>query len=114
MLVVDVATELSKHPEETFLNLVGFNAHNVGACSVTGESPVWEMHPDTDELFFILEGRFEITLWDQGVKTRHVAPQGSLFVVPQGIWHKPAAPDGARFMYLTPGESLHCEDPSSV
>lgn len=114
MEIKDVSAELAKHPDETFLNLVGFNGHNLGACSVTGESPVWEMHPDTDELFFVLEGSFEITLWNEGVETHHTAPQGSTFVVPKGIWHKPAAPDGAKFMYLTPGTSLHCEDPASA
>jgi len=76
-------------------------------------SPVWEMHPDTDEFFYVLEGTFEITLLTDTGPICHVAPAGSTFVIPRGLWHKPAAPNGAKFMYMTPGQSLHsdAEDP---
>ena len=113
MNVVNVIAELTGKPEGNFLDLAKFNGATVGAVDISGESPVWEMHPDTDEFFYIVEGEFEITLlFDDGAE-RRVAPQGSLFVVPQGIWHKPAAPEGARFIYITPGTSLHsdAEDP---
>ncbi len=109
MEVKNIISELASHPEGTFLDVVQMNGRNVGACDITGVSPVWEMHPDTDEFFYILEGEFEITLL-RGAEPEHfVAPAGSTFVVPQGIWHKPGAPSGAKFMYYTPGKSLHSE-----
>ncbi len=113
MEVKNVAAELAANPEGSFLNLVAFNGSHVGACSITGVSPVWEMHPDTDEWFYILEGEFEMTLLDGETPTCVVAEAGSTFVVPKGIWHKPGAPKGSKFMYLTPGETLHSdkEDP---
>ena len=71
--------------------------------------PVWEMHPGTDEFFFIVAGEVEfLLLEEQGTKS-YIAGEGCAFVVPQGIWHKPGAPKGASFLYLTPGESLHSE-----
>ena len=109
MEIIDVKEELSRHPKGTFLNLLGFNNSHFGACDITGESPVWEMHPDTDEFFYILEGQFEIVLLDGKIPSKHVVNSGSSFVVPIGIWHKPGAPNGCKFIHFTPGESLHSE-----
>ena len=109
MEVKDIQAILAASPEGTFLDLAEFNDHAFGACSITGISPVWEMHPDTDEFFHILEGEAEITLLEESGEKHYVAPAGSVFVVPKGIWHKPAAPNGARFIYFTPGQSLHSD-----
>ncbi len=109
MEIIDVSETLSKHPEGTFLNLVAFNNAFFGACDITGVSPVWEMHPDTDEFFYILEGQFEITLLDADTPSKHVADPGSTFVVPAGVWHRPGAPNGCKFIHFTPGESRHSE-----
>jgi mannose-6-phosphate isomerase-like protein (cupin superfamily) len=116
MQIKNILAELDASPAGTFLDVAAFNGNNVGACSITGVSPVWEMHPDTDELFHVLEGPFEITLLTDAGSQHHVVHAGSIFVVPQGIWHKPAAPEGVKFMYLTPGETLHseAEDPRAV
>jgi quercetin dioxygenase-like cupin family protein len=66
------------------------------------------MHPDTDEFFYVIEGTVEITLLED--EPRHyTAPAGSSFVVPSGIWHNPGAPEGAKFIYFTPGQSLYSE-----
>ena len=108
MDVTDVIQLLAKHPDGSFLTLSNFNGASFGTCSITGISPGWEMHPDTDEFFYVIEGTVEITLLED--QPRHyIAPAGSSFVVPRGIWHKPAAPTGAKFIYFTPGQSLYSE-----
>ncbi|NEQ55852.1 MAG: cupin domain-containing protein [Leptolyngbya sp. SIO3F4] len=109
MEVKNVAAELATNPDGSFLNIVPFNGNHIGACSITGVSPVWEMHPDTDEWFYILEGEFEMTLLSGETPQHIVAEAGSTFVVPKGIWHKPGAPKGSKFMYLTPGQTLHSD-----
>ncbi|MEM9264325.1 MAG: cupin domain-containing protein [Cyanobacteria bacterium P01_F01_bin.13] len=111
MDVKNVYSELAANPEGSFLNLVAFNGSHVGPCSITGVSPVWEMHPDTDEWLYILEGEFGMTLLDGETPQHVVAVAGSTFVVPKGIWHKLGAPKGSKFIYLTPGQMLHSEDP---
>lgn len=108
MEVTDVLNLLAENPEGSFLEFSAFNGASFGTCSVTGTSPGWEMHPDTDEFFFVVEGTVEITLLKDEPE-HFVAPAGSSFVVPQGIWHKPGAPDGAKFIYFTPGQSLYSE-----
>ena len=109
MEVKNILAELAASPEGTFLDTVDFNGSSFGACRITGVSPVWEMHPDTDEFFYIIDGEFEITLLEECGPSHHRAPAGSAFVVPKGLWHKPGAPNGARFIYFTPGTSLHSE-----
>ncbi|MEO1003018.1 MAG: cupin domain-containing protein [Cyanobacteria bacterium J06638_7] len=109
MDVKALLAELQAVPEGTFLNVLPFNGHAIGACRITGVSPVWEMHPDTDEFFYILEGTFELTLLTEEGSEFHSAAAGSALVVPRGLWHRPGAPQGAQFLYFTPGQSLHSE-----
>lgn len=109
MQATDVKAVLATAAEGTFLSITDFNNHSVSACDITGTSPVWEMHPDTDEFFCILAGDFEITLLCESSAEHHVAVAGSTFVVPKGVWHKPSAPHGAKFLFITPGESLHSD-----
>ncbi|MFT5391674.1 MAG: mannose-6-phosphate isomerase-like protein (cupin superfamily) [Gammaproteobacteria bacterium] len=87
MNIIDIAKLLAEHPQGSFLDLVQFNGHSVQTCTITGVSPVWEMHPDTDELFVILEGLFELTLIEPHAQTHHKDAPGSCFVVPKGLWH---------------------------
>jgi mannose-6-phosphate isomerase-like protein (cupin superfamily) len=109
MEIKNVVDELAKHPEFTFLDVIPFNQHKVGALSVTGVAPGWEMHPDTDELFYIIDGEAEFVLYEASGPKSCVASAGNIFAVPKGIWHKPGAPKGAKFFYLTPGKSLSSE-----
>lgn len=109
MEINDFKAALAAHPAGTFLNLVEVNGHNPGACDISGVSRVWEMHPDTDELFYILEGRCEMNVLEDDGPVDYQAEADSTFVVPRGLWHKPGAPDDCKFLYLTPGESLHSD-----
>ena len=106
---VDILALLESNPEGSFLEYASFNNTSFGACSVRGVSPGWEMHPDTDEFFYVIEGEVEMTLLDDSGPHHHVSPAGTSFVVPKGIWHKPGAPKGAKFIYHTPGQSMTSE-----
>lgn len=109
MEISNVIKLLAEHPEGSFLEFSRFNGKTFGTCNVTGVSSGWEMHPDTDEFFYVIEGVVEITLLEEVEPKHYTAPAGSSFVVPQGVWHKPGAPNGAKFIYFTPGESLYSE-----
>ena len=108
MNVIDVPGLLTDYPEGSFLEFSPLNGRSFGSCSYTGISPSWEMHPDTDEFFYVIEGTVEITLLEDRPQ-HYVAPAGSSFVVPRGIWHKPGAPEGAKFIFFTPGQSMYSE-----
>ncbi len=110
MDTTDVLSLLGSNPEGSFLEFGSFNGRAFGTCRVRGVSPGWEMHPDTDEFFYIIEGTFEITLLESTDPEHYTAPAGTSFIVPRGIWHKPGAPEGAKFIYFTPGETLYSEE----
>ena len=74
------------------------NDYEVKLVRVEGEF-VWHDHPDTDELFLVLDGELVIQLRDRDV-TLH---RGELFVVPRGVEHCPRAVSGeVRALLLEP------------
>ena len=109
MEIINVIELLKNNPDGSFLELGSFNGKSFGTCSITSVSPGWEMHPDTDEFFYVIDGTVEITFLEQEGKKHYIAPTGSSFMVPKGVWHRPGAPNGARFIYFTPGQSLYSE-----
>lgn len=66
-----------------------YNQNEVRLVKTQGEW-VWHKHDETDELFLILEGEFEIAFRDRTVT---LGP-GELLVVPRGVEHRPAARNG--------------------
>lgn len=49
-----------------------------------------ETHPDSDQVFYIVEGRARIRTWDDGddqAPKEHTARPGTVVVVPAGIRH---------------------------
>src|SRR3569832_1474625 len=56
----------------------------------------WHSHPEADELFLVVEGRFEIEFHD-GVE--RLGP-GEMIVVPQGTEHRPRVPEGEALILV--------------
>ena len=109
---VDIA---NADDEMTFHEFVAFNDGHfaVFRATATGAGP-WEMHPDTDELLFALEGSVTIELFDHDGNERVPLAAGSLVVVPRGRWHRHVDAANLVELYHTPGQSLGCDDPSTV
>jgi mannose-6-phosphate isomerase-like protein (cupin superfamily) len=59
---------------------------------------VWHDHPDTDEVFIVLEGSLDIEFRDGKVTLE----AGEMFVVPRGVEHRPVAIDECRIMLVEP------------
>jgi len=66
-----------------------YNANEVRLCRTLGEW-VWHKHDETDELFIILEGEFDMDFRTHSVTVR----PGEMLVVPAGVEHRPAARRG--------------------
>ena len=63
------------------------------------------MHPDGDELLYLLDGEVHVALDDQAGE-RIVAPRpGKAFVVPRGTWHRVLVKEPCRLLFFTPGRS---------
>src|SRR5262249_51144786 len=66
----------------------------------------WHSHPDTDEVFLIVDGHVVLEF-----RAGQVAPQaGELFVVPRGVEHNPFAAQECRLMLIEPAGTLNTGD----
>jgi mannose-6-phosphate isomerase-like protein (cupin superfamily) len=59
---------------------------------------VWHSHPDTDEAFIVLAGELRIDFRDGSVTIR----PGEMYVVKQGVEHKPFAAREVQMMLIEP------------
>ena len=61
-----------------------------------------EMHPDGDEVLYLIDGKVRVTLETDPVQVLEMMP-GDGAIVPQGVWHKVDILEPSRIVYLTPG-----------
>ncbi|AJE82341.1 Cupin 2 barrel domain-containing protein [Streptomyces albus] len=77
------------------------NDYDVRLAKVEGEH-LWHVHEDTDEFFLVLGGELRIGLREPAGERTVRLPRGSVFTVPRGTEHKPAAPSGATLLLFEP------------
>jgi len=85
------------------------NDYDVRVAKVSGEH-VWHVHDDTDEFFLVLDGELHIALREADGERTVVLPQGAVFTVPRGTFHKPSAPSGAAILMFEPTGTLTVGD----
>jgi mannose-6-phosphate isomerase-like protein (cupin superfamily) len=73
------------------------NEYQFKLAKVEGEF-VWHDHPDTDEVFIVIEGTLGIEFRD-GLVTLE---SGEMFVIPKGVEHKPTAKAECKIMIIEP------------
>jgi mannose-6-phosphate isomerase-like protein (cupin superfamily) len=67
-----------------------------------------EVHPDGDELLYVVSGTADLILDDGdeqsvGVETKVVLRAGDAYVVPRGVWHRLESVEPYYLVHLTPG-----------
>ncbi len=94
---VDLRAALAQIDEAFQPRIVGdYNDSKIMVAKVRGEF-VWHAHPETDDLFLVLDGRLTIDLPGGFVE---LGP-GELFVVPRGVEHRPRAEE-AHIVLIEP------------
>lgn len=107
---VDLAAALATFDEPWSPRIVGrYNRNKIFLAKARGEF-VWHSHPDTDDLFLVLEGRLTIQLRDGDVELG----AGDLFVVPRGIEHRPRTDEGASILLIEPDGTPNTGDPATA
>ena len=97
-LPINFKEKLSKFRDHWSPKVVAeMNDYQFKLVKVQGEF-VWHDHPDTDEVFIILEGKLDIEFRDGKVSLE----SGEMFVVPKGFEHKPVAKNECKMMLVEP------------
>lgn len=83
-----------------------YNDNEVRLCKTEGEW-VWHKHDETDELFLILDGEFDLEFRDRTI----VLKPGELLIVPRGVEHRPAARRGqVKLLLIDPNGTPNTGD----
>jgi mannose-6-phosphate isomerase-like protein (cupin superfamily) len=76
----------------------------IGAPQIAGDPPHGgEMHPDGDELLYLISGAVTVILELPDGTTRVDLGAGDAVVVPQGVWHQITTVQPGRLIHVTPG-----------
>jgi hypothetical protein len=102
-------------PELAFHEFVAFNNGQfaVFRASGAGAGP-WEMHPDTDELLFALEGSVTVELFDASGNELVPLQAGSLVVIPRAAGTAMSTRMTWWSCTTRQGQSLSCDDPATA
>jgi len=84
------------------------NDYQFKLVKVEGEF-VWHDHPDTDEVFIVIEGILNIE-FRNGIVTLN---SGEMFVIPKGVEHKPVANSECKIMIVEPKGVVNTGDSGS-
>ena len=81
------------------------NDYQFKLVKVQGEF-VWHKHPETDEVFIVINGVLDIEFKDGKVTLE----SGEMFVIPKGVEHRPVAKKECKMMLIEPKGVLNTGD----
>lgn len=103
---VNVTQKLALFSDHWNPRIVGeLNGQHVKLAKLQGEF-VWHKHDHEDELFYVLDGEFNLEFRD---KTVHLKT-GEFIVVPKGVEHRPVAPKEVSVLLFEPASTLNTGD----
>jgi mannose-6-phosphate isomerase-like protein (cupin superfamily) len=95
---INILEKFSKFQETYSPRVVAeMNNYQFKLVRVEGEF-VWHDHPDTDEVFIVIEGDLNIEFRDGVVNLK----TGEMFVIPKGVEHRPVALNECKVMLVEP------------
>ena len=98
MKKINLEEKLSKFSEHWSPKVIAeMNDYQFKLVRIEGEF-VWHDHPDTDEVFIVIEGTMQIEFEDRTIELR----EGEMLVVPKGVRHKPYAEEECKVMLVEP------------
>ncbi|MCB0231974.1 MAG: cupin domain-containing protein, partial [Anaerolineae bacterium] len=81
------------------------NDYRLKLVKIQGEF-VWHSHPETDEVFIVIDGSMEIEFRDGAINLN----SGEMFVVPQGVEHRPVAAAECSILLIEPAGTVNTGD----
>jgi mannose-6-phosphate isomerase-like protein (cupin superfamily) len=106
---INLQEKLTKFSEHWSPKIVAqMNDYHFKVVKVQGEF-VWHNHPGTDEVFLVLKGQLDIHFRDGKVSLN----EGEMYVVPQGVQHKPFAEEECHILLVEPAGLVNTGDEES-
>ena len=111
-IVHDVRAALSDLPDMSMRFLDSMNDHLLVA-SRGDKRTHWERHLGSDEMIYVMDGETDIVTLTDGGPVESTIHAGSLFVCPEGLWHRLTPRPFVSAFYLTPSrtEASSAKDP---
>ena len=98
MKKINLEDKLSKFSEHWSPKVIAeMNDYQFKLVKIGGEF-VWHDHPDTVEVFIVIEGTRQIEFEDRTI----ALSEGEMLVVPKGVRHKPYAEEECKVMLVEP------------
>ena len=106
---INLQEKFSKFSEHWMPKIVAqMNDYHFKLAKVQGEFD-WHNHPETDEVFLVINGKLDIHLRDGKV----ILNEGEMYVVPKGVEHKPVAEQECHIMLVEPVVTVNTGDADS-
>lgn len=100
---INFQEKLAKFSEQWSPKIIAqMNDYHFKIVKIRGEF-VWHDHPETDEVFIVLQGKLELQFRDGNV----VISEGEMFVVPKGVEHKPVAEHECQILLVEPAGTVN-------
>jgi mannose-6-phosphate isomerase-like protein (cupin superfamily) len=108
---INLAEKLDQFADHWAPRIVGrYNGNEIRLVKAAGDFR-WHSHPDTDELFLVIEGQLHMEFRD---RTEVLAP-GEMIIVPRGVEHFPRVPDGeVKVLVIDPADTPNTGDPATA
>ena len=110
MKAIDIADKLSQFSDQWAPKIIAqLNDYHIKLAKIDGEF-IWHSHPDTDEVFYVLDGAMVIQMRDSNVELK----AGQMLVVPKGVEHNPLAEEECHVMLIEPAGTVNTGDAGGV
>lgn len=108
---VNLAEKLSLFSDHWAPRIAGrYNGNEIRLVKASGEFH-WHSHPETDELFLVLEGTLHMGFRD---RTEVLGP-GEMIIVPRGVEHFPQVPEGeVKVLLIDPVDTPNTGDAATA
>src|SRR5687767_8485922 len=103
---VNIAEKFSRIKDYWNPRIAGeLNGQMVKLVKFKGEF-VWHKHDHEDEMFYVVEGEFNMELRDRTILIR----ENEFIIVPRGVEHRPVAPKEVSVILFEPATTLNTGD----
>jgi PhnB protein len=101
-IVHDVRAALSDLPDMSMRFLDSMNDQHLLVVSRGDKRTHWERHLGGDEMIYVMDGETDIVTLTDGGPVESTIHAGSMFICPEGLWHRLTPRPFVSALYLTP------------